>query len=532
MDFNINNETFANAYKCLNDANILLQNGLGDFSVLDGSALSLVGKSGISNTDRLNNSNKHCSELQDKMYRTIDSLSAIDIESAHYFNDILGDVSLINDDWDGTRLTAPMGINRNGPLASETWYDLNMSGVVKNMEKLYGYSDLEYNVRGDGVKVLSGVTPDGERFENLVMVAADVEHISNPNGTFKRGEIVQTSLGMGIVVDACGRSISERKSTGNVHFDIATAWHTGEYMAAVYSKEPYLVSNEHFEQVVPGQSVKSVDNYSNVDTDVNTSVTLEAPFFIDSNLKNDVTVCNENLGINNGYNSNVQSKNNTLIAHRGYSPGGITDNSRESFTMAGESGYWGCEADVRFDSDGNLVCSHNSVKGDENPILFDEYLDICKEYGMTPVIDIKYENGTEVLDPSLSPAILQTLKDKGMLDTSILQTNNTKDVAYIRQNSEDARIWLLKDAISDNDIQLIHDNGVECVNIKSSEDKNLYRIKNLADNGVDVCVWNVQSEQYKNALINNGAKYVMTDYAFDVSPYQEGDVDFNNIQNI
>ena len=32
MDFNINNETFANAYKCLNDAVILLESGLGNFN--------------------------------------------------------------------------------------------------------------------------------------------------------------------------------------------------------------------------------------------------------------------------------------------------------------------------------------------------------------------------------------------------------------------------------------------------------------------------------------------------------------------
>ena len=66
-------------------------------------------------------------------------------------------------------------------------------------------------------------------------------------------------------------------------------------------------------------------------------------------------------------------------------------------------------------------------------------------------------------------------------------------------------------------------------NQAQSYDKNLVKIKNLSENGVNVCVWNVRSEQYKNALINNGATYVMTDYAFDVSPYQEGDVDFNNI---
>ena len=67
------------------------------------------------------------------------------------------------------------------------------------------------------------------------MVAADVRHSTNPKGTFERGEIVATSLGTGIEVEACGRSIEERGDTGNVHFDIATAWGTGEYKEAAYA---------------------------------------------------------------------------------------------------------------------------------------------------------------------------------------------------------------------------------------------------------------------------------------------------------
>lgn len=149
----------------------------------------------------------------------------------------IGTENLNGDLYNGKSLTAPQGLNINGPTGSETWYDLPMSGVVNNMEKLYGYTDVEASIRDDGVKVLSGVTPDGERFENLVMVAADVKHMSNPDGTFDRGEIVETSLGTGIVVDYCERSVNERKADGNVHFDIATAWGTGEYKEAAYAKK-------------------------------------------------------------------------------------------------------------------------------------------------------------------------------------------------------------------------------------------------------------------------------------------------------
>ena len=166
-----------------------------------------------------------------------DNTVSLSTNTYNYAPDVsVGSFNMNGNVYNGQALTAPQGINRNGPLASETWYDLDMSGVVKNMEKLYGYTNLEASIRDDGVKVLSGVTPDGEYFKDLVMVAADVQHMSNPDGTFYRGEVVPTSLGMGIVVDACGRSINERKDTGNVHFDIATAWRTGIYADIAYGR--------------------------------------------------------------------------------------------------------------------------------------------------------------------------------------------------------------------------------------------------------------------------------------------------------
>lgn len=236
--------------------------------------------------------------------------------------------------------------------------------------------------------------------------------------------------------------------------------------------------------------------------------------------------------INNSCNSitelNIKPKNNSDISHRGYRTGGMRDNSIDSFRNAGENGFWGCETDVRFDSNGKLICSHNAPKSGENPPSFEEYLDICKEYGMTAIIDLKYAKGVGPADPYLSPAVLKTIQEKGMMDSCILQTNNHTDIPYIRQTSEEARIWYLIDSADPNTLKLIKENNVECVNMQSS-DKNLYTIRTLTNNGIDACVWNVQSEYRKKQLLDNGAKYIMSDNVLGITPYQEGDVDFNNI---
>lgn len=226
------------------------------------------------------------------------------------------------------------------------------------------------------------------------------------------------------------------------------------------------------------------------------------------------------------YGSNLKPKNNNLIAHRGH---GIADNTVEAFKSAGEAGYWGCETDVRFDANGNLICSHNAVKSGENPPSFEEYLDICKEYGMTAIIDLKYADGAAYADSKLSPEVIKTIQEKGMIDSCVLQTNNLVDVSYIRETSDDARIWLLVNETSDKNMQLITKNNVECVNFDAAKTKFgdlKASIEKLNNYGIDSCVWRVN--KYPDVYTNAGATYIMTD-ELKATPYQEGDTDFNNI---
>ena len=147
---------------------------------------------------------------------------------------------------------------------------------------------------------------------------------------------------------------------------------------------------------------------------------------------------------------------------------------------------------------------------------------------MTAIIDLKYEKGVGPADEYLSPTVIKTIQDKGMMDSCVIQTNNHTDIPYIRQTSQDARIWYLTDVISDKNFQLIAENGVECVNVQNG-DNNTYQIQKYADAGIDVCVWNVQSESTKQRLLDRGATYVMSDNILGITPYQEGEEDFNNL---
>ena len=87
-----------------------------------------------------------------------------------------------------------------GPSGNETYYNLDMSGVVSIMKGL-GY-DYKYWVRDDGVKM----------YGDYVMCAADLN--LRPKGT-----IVETSLGLGIVCDTGGFV-----DWDNTRLDIAVNW--------------------------------------------------------------------------------------------------------------------------------------------------------------------------------------------------------------------------------------------------------------------------------------------------------------------
>lgn len=96
-------------------------------------------------------------------------------------------------------LTASGGVYY-GPNGKETYYNLNMSGVVDIMRGM-GNND-NYWVREDGAKMLG----------DYVIVAADLNK-------YPRGSIVDTSFGQGIVCDT--GSFTQNSDT---QLDIATDW--------------------------------------------------------------------------------------------------------------------------------------------------------------------------------------------------------------------------------------------------------------------------------------------------------------------
>lgn len=101
--------------------------------------------------------------------------------------------------WTGPVLTKSKGVNY-GPIGKETYYNLNMSGVVRVMRNM-GFDEVNYPywIREDGCKMLGP----------YIMVAANFNY-------FPRGSVVECSRGIALVCDT--------GHLGWTRLDIATQW--------------------------------------------------------------------------------------------------------------------------------------------------------------------------------------------------------------------------------------------------------------------------------------------------------------------
>jgi len=109
-------------------------------------------------------------------------------------------------------LTKHKGVSKAPNGFDETYYDLDMSGVVMLMRNL-GFSEEEYPYWIDSERGTKMLGP-------YIMVAADLNQVY----CYERGDIVETDLGTGIVCDTGGFVYSDSSK-----YDIATNWDHERY---------------------------------------------------------------------------------------------------------------------------------------------------------------------------------------------------------------------------------------------------------------------------------------------------------------
>ena len=230
------------------------------------------------------------------------------------------------------------------------------------------------------------------------------------------------------------------------------------------------------------------------------------------------------------------SDNVTLVAHRGMRSV-APENTTASFAEAGKHGYWGAECDVYRTKDGVWIISHdshtyrmmdksafiekktyeelmdmnvdNGVNIDKYEDLkicsLEEYLDICKKYNMTPVIELKGKNNTEYYSEIVDLANQFEVNP-------VFISFHIENLQTMRRLTQ-CKMYYLVQKISEDDIQdakSIENCGID---FNGNKDKNFKSdiIKKCQDAGLELGAWTINEEDALQKLEQYGITLITTD---------------------
>lgn len=223
-----------------------------------------------------------------------------------------------------------------------------------------------------------------------------------------------------------------------------------------------------------------------------------------------------------------------LVAHRGLNSL-APENSLAAFRLAGEYGFSYCEFDIYPTTDGRWAVMHDSSidrmtngSGNIMKMSFSELsaftidsgtnvkkyssekipelsqvLDICRDFSMSPVIEVKGGSNNQLKD------LCSYLSGRSEKKSFVITSFSSDTLRKIREYMPSVRIWLLTFAVTDYDIALCKKYGFECLDSSASltgEDD----VKKVTDSGLESGVWSVDSVSSAERFYSCGVRYVTT----------------------
>ena len=224
-----------------------------------------------------------------------------------------------------------------------------------------------------------------------------------------------------------------------------------------------------------------------------------------------------------------------LTAHRGLSSV-CPENTIEAFKEAAKYNYYALECDVHYTADGKWVIIHDYMlqsmckeeKGDvktmsydeklskirftnganikdypdARPCLVEEFIEICKEANIKPMIEVKDKRIDKV------ESLYKIICDYGIEDDVILISFHAPVLREIRKLSPNMELWLLVHTITDEKILecIENGNGVAFEAKRSSAET----IQKIHDANLTAACWTVDTKELLNEMVKNGVKYITT----------------------
>ena len=223
-----------------------------------------------------------------------------------------------------------------------------------------------------------------------------------------------------------------------------------------------------------------------------------------------------------------------LTAHRGLSSV-CPENTIEAFKEAAKYNYYALECDVHCTTDGKWVIIHDYMlqsmcdeKGDvktmsydeklskirytnganikdypdARPCLVEEFIEICKEANIRPMIEVKDKRIDKV------ESLYKIICDYEIEDSVILISFHAPVLREFRKLSPDMDLWLLVHGITDEKILECVENG-NAVAFEAKRNK-AEAIQKIHDANLTAACWTVDTKELLNEMIENGVKYITT----------------------
>lgn len=226
----------------------------------------------------------------------------------------------------------------------------------------------------------------------------------------------------------------------------------------------------------------------------------------------------------------------TLVAHRGYRAT-APENTVPAFKEAGKAAFWGAECDIYRTADGVWVVSHdtntyrmmdktawiekktydelmtqtvdNGSNIENYPDLklcsLEDYLKICKEYGMVAVIELKGKKNTEHYDE-----VVDLVNQYGV--ESVYISFHFENLKKIRALT-DSPVYFLVQKIEEEDIELAKSLENCGIDFNGEKEKNFESgmIQKCIDEGLELGAWTIDDTALLDKLVENGVTLITTD---------------------
>lgn len=225
----------------------------------------------------------------------------------------------------------------------------------------------------------------------------------------------------------------------------------------------------------------------------------------------------------------------TWIAHRGLSAS-YPENTVPAFEAAGEHGFYGAECDVHTTSDGVFIVMHDddvdrcadgegdieelsfaeisamridAGNGIENYAdlkipTFEEYLDICRRYGMVPYIELKK------LDTQYLPEFFELLDKYGFRENAVLISFSMDYLLAARELDENIYMMFLSNDPSKEQIDVCAGNGFGLDLNFGNLIKYIPEFRYAKQKGLDIAMWVVDYPLITDFFHLIGVDYITT----------------------